>query len=127
MGRTNHAQDPTRLLANEDGHSGGDDVGDTPEPVLDVSTGETPTMYAIHATANGNHPAIWANKLWTGIVAECEVADPNGKAIQGLAGTPGTGVTSLRPEVQAGIAQVHRVQRPVCAANKRDVVRDCWR
>jgi GlcNAc-PI de-N-acetylase len=27
MGRTNHAQDPTRLHANDDGHSWGDDVG----------------------------------------------------------------------------------------------------
>jgi hypothetical protein len=27
MGRNNHAQDPTRLIANEDGHRWGDELG----------------------------------------------------------------------------------------------------
>lgn len=40
MGRTNHAQDPTRLFANEDGHPWGEDLGDPGGPVLDVRTGD---------------------------------------------------------------------------------------
>ena len=40
MGRTNHAQDPTRLFANEDGQTWGDGVGDNGGPVLDVQTGD---------------------------------------------------------------------------------------
>ena len=40
MGRTNHAQDPTRLFANEVGQTWGDGGGDNDGPVLEVQTGD---------------------------------------------------------------------------------------
>jgi hypothetical protein len=88
MGRTNHAQDPTRLIADSNGHDWGSEVGDEGGPVVYVSTGGV-TSVAIEA--DGRKPgypfvdqaAIRALGQKVAIHAECTAA--NGRAVEAMA------------------------------------------
>jgi hypothetical protein len=91
MGRHNQAQDPTHLLANQDGHSWGNDLGEPQGPVLDVDAGDTPAAYAIQATANQHGIAGISTSGFNGIKAECS-APKDGKAVWALGGAFSTGV-----------------------------------
>jgi hypothetical protein len=90
MGRHNQAQDPTHLLANQDGHSWGNDLGEPQGPVLDVDAGDTQAAYAIQATASQHGIAGISTSGFNGIKAECNAK--GGKAVWALGGALSTGV-----------------------------------
>lgn len=94
-GRTNYAQDPTRLHANEKGHSWGDELQDPQGPVLDVSAGDTPAAYAIQAEADTHGIAGISASGFNGIWAKCSAgggAFKGGTAIKAEGGAFNTGV-----------------------------------
>jgi hypothetical protein len=94
MGRTNRAQDPTRLIADSSEHDWGSDVGDAGGPVVYVSTGG---VAPVAIEADGRVPgypfvdqsAIRALGQTVAIHAECTAA--NGRAVEAIAAN-GAGV-----------------------------------
>jgi len=104
MGRTNHAQDPTRLIANDKGHSWGKGGGEG-DAVVYVSTGGVSPI-AIDADGTNLPPlfpdlaAIRARGQQTAILAHCTAA--NGRAVDASAdngaGVYGTGNPGVHGE-----------------------------
>ncbi|CDO30684.1 hypothetical protein [Mycolicibacterium porcinum] len=90
-GRTNHAQDPTRLFANEDGHIWGNELQDPQGPVLDVDAGDTGAACAIQAAADQHGIAGISTSGFNGIKATSSAFN-GGRAVWALGGAFNTGV-----------------------------------